>query len=93
MTRIDTLVGNGYKFRRHPKFRMQPRTLINPNEALKILTWCSRSALDSGKHGTNDLTRVIQSGHTYFVREECEALAKRIFHDGLGPEKEKALGH
>lgn len=65
---------------------MQSRTLIDANEALKILTWCTWSALDWGDHGTADLTRVRVFGQVQYIREECEALRDRVFAQGLDPE-------
>jgi hypothetical protein len=65
---------------------MQSRTLIDANEALKILTWCTWSALDWGDHGTADLTRVRVFGQVQYVREECEALRDLVFAHGLDPE-------
>ena len=45
---------------------MDKKTLIHPDAALKILTWCTRSALEWGEHGTADLawTIVAPSGLT-----------------------------
>jgi hypothetical protein len=75
--------------RPHP-FAMDNKTLIHPDAALKILTWCTRSALEWGEHGTADLTRVRVHGQLFYVRQECEALRDRTFTHGLEPQTRKA---
>ena len=64
--------------------------LIPPGEALKILTWVSRSGLMIGSYGTNRLTRYPVGKGTLFSRQECIALRDEILAQGFTQEQRRA---
>lgn len=67
--------------------RDETHELISAGEALKILTWVSRSGLHIGARRTNELTRFPVGRETLYSRQECEALRDSIIAQGKTTEQ------
>jgi hypothetical protein len=66
--------------------QFESHDLIPAGEALKILTWVSRSGLHIGARRTNELTRFPCGNETLYSRQECEWLRDSIISAADAPQ-------